>query len=189
MSLPDILEVAGRHAERDLIGAAMRCRQPYRLAPVMAVIDEQAFSDPALRALWGAIRWYWQKHRRVPTPEELYQRVRTDGFVDRGGGWAMIERLLTSHEHDGALEWAALDLIAAHRRSVIRGRLLRAAMALEGMTVPQHVAETLERLSVEMRDAASAIRQLEAHLHNLPRNLMRLTDEILQRLASRGGHQ
>lgn len=179
MNPPDVLSAAGRDAQADLVAAALHCRQPERLAPVVQLVDEDAFPDPALRALWRAFREWYYKHRRPPTPEELWRSVRTDGLVDRAGGWAFVERL-ASVGHSGRLEAAALDLVAAHGCSALRARLARAMRSLEGLSTAGQAVQALERLALEARTAAAAIRALADHERNMPRHMLDYVRDLLR---------
>lgn len=171
-----------RDDERLVVAAAMACSQPSRLVPVLQLVHEDCFRDPAVRSVWVAIRSWWSKHKRMPSPEELYRSLASDGSVARAGGWAWLEALLRAAPNSGPLEDAAWSLVARSRSYAARAMLFAGIRRLE-RAHPETAATILEEIATEIRSYAVAIRQLARHSAAWKTNMVRYLDDILQGVA------
>lgn len=173
-----------REDERTLVAAAMQCRQADRLVPVLQLVHEDCFRDPAVRQVWAAVRSWWSRYRRLPTPDELYRSLASDGAVEKSGGWAWLEGLLSSAPNSGPLEDAAWSLVAQSRAYAARVLLSAGIRRLE-RTNPETAAAILEQLATEIRTYAVAIRQLARHAAAWKTNMLRYLEALEEQLHGR----
>lgn len=171
-----------REDEWGLLAATMACQQPYRFVPILQLVHEDSFQDRATRALWAAIRAWWEKYKRLPTPEELYRATSSEPDVEKAGGWVWLEHVLSSQPNSGALEELAWHVVTRSKCYAVYLLLVQAAKKLERVR-PEQAAVLLDRIAAEARQASASIRQLSKHNAAWRENMLRYTEEIVRRIS------